>query len=71
MMCSWMFYPMAPKTTIMPRSTTLSDRLSGKDSMNFHCHAQMGGKDAWLFLAAGFVVEALVWGQFEPLLDSL
>ena len=22
-----------------------------------------GGKDAWLFLAAGFVVEALVWGQ--------
>ena len=21
-----------------------------------------GGKDAWLFLAAGFVVEALVWG---------
>ncbi len=23
------------------------------------------GKDAWLFLAAGFVVEALVWGQWE------
>jgi len=22
-----------------------------------------GGKQAWLFLAAGFVVEALVWGQ--------
>ncbi len=22
------------------------------------------GKAAWLFLAAGFVVEALVWGQF-------
>ena len=22
-----------------------------------------GGKDAWLFLAAGFVIEALVWGQ--------
>jgi hypothetical protein len=22
-----------------------------------------GGKDAWLFLAAAFVVEALVWGQ--------
>lgn len=21
-----------------------------------------GGKDAWLFLAAGFVVEAMVWG---------
>jgi hypothetical protein len=21
-----------------------------------------GGKEAWLFLAAGFVVEALVWG---------
>ncbi len=21
-----------------------------------------GGKDAWLFLAAGFVIEALVWG---------
>ena len=23
-----------------------------------------GGKDAWLFLAAGFVVEALVWGEY-------
>ncbi|GMG53401.1 unnamed protein product [Aspergillus oryzae var. brunneus] len=23
-----------------------------------------GGKDAWLFLAAGFVMEALVWGKF-------
>ena len=22
------------------------------------------GKDAWLFLAAGFVVEALVWGAY-------
>jgi hypothetical protein len=22
-----------------------------------------GGKDAWLFLAAGFVFEALVWGK--------
>jgi hypothetical protein len=22
-----------------------------------------GGKHAWMFLAAGFVVEALVWGQ--------
>ncbi len=22
-----------------------------------------GGKDAWLFLAAGFVIEALVWGM--------
>jgi hypothetical protein len=21
-----------------------------------------GGKEAWLFLAAGFIVEALVWG---------
>lgn len=24
-----------------------------------------GGKDAWLFLAACFIVEALVWGKFE------
>lgn len=23
-----------------------------------------GGKDAWLFLAACFIVEALVWGEF-------
>jgi hypothetical protein len=22
-----------------------------------------GGKDAWLFLAASFVIEALVWGE--------
>lgn len=26
-----------------------------------------GGKDAWLFLAAGFVIEALVWGKVSPL----
>lgn len=24
-----------------------------------------GGKDAWLFLAAGFVVEAMVWGELK------
>lgn len=24
------------------------------------------GKDAWLFLAAGFVVEAFVWGKEMP-----
>jgi hypothetical protein len=24
-----------------------------------------GGKAAWLFLAAGFVVDGLVWGQFK------
>lgn len=23
-----------------------------------------GGKDAWLFLAASFVIEALVWGEY-------
>ena len=28
-----------------------------------------GGKDAWLFLAAGFVVEALVWGKQCLFLD--
>lgn len=32
-----------------------------------HCPQQLppvdGGKDAWLFLAASFVVEALVWGK--------
>jgi hypothetical protein len=27
-----------------------------------------GGKAAWLFLAAGFVVEAFVWGQFKSFL---
>jgi hypothetical protein len=29
----------------------------------FSLPAADGGKDAWLFLAACFVVEALVWGQ--------
>lgn len=24
-----------------------------------------GGKDAWLFLAACFAIEALVWGMFQ------
>lgn len=28
-----------------------------------------GGKDAWLFLAACFMIEALVWGMRDP--DSL
>lgn len=26
-----------------------------------------GGKDAWLFLAACFVIEALIWGMPIPL----
>ena len=26
-----------------------------------------GGKDAWLFLAACFIVEALVWGKLKAL----
>lgn len=25
-----------------------------------------GGKDAWLFLASCFIVEALVWGKLTP-----
>ena len=25
-----------------------------------------GGKDAWLFLAAAFVIEIMVWGKFFP-----
>ncbi len=25
-----------------------------------------GGKDAWLFLAGCFTVEALVWGKYPP-----
>ncbi len=24
-----------------------------------------GGKEAWMFLAAGFIVEALIWGKFK------
>lgn len=24
-----------------------------------------GGKDAWLFVAAGFMVEMMVWGEYE------
>lgn len=42
------------------RSSLLADEL--------HNELQLppvdGGKDAWLFLAAGFVMEALVWGEF-------
>jgi hypothetical protein len=26
-----------------------------------------GGKDAWLFLAACFIIEALVWGMYPSL----
>jgi hypothetical protein len=26
-----------------------------------------GGKDAWLFLAAAFIVEVLVWGKASPI----
>jgi hypothetical protein len=29
-----------------------------------------GGKDAWLFLTAGFMVEALVWGQSKSFLSQ-
>ncbi len=30
-----------------------------------------GGKGAWLFLAAGFVVEALVWGRVKYSSNSI
>jgi MFS family permease len=29
-----------------------------------------GGKDAWSFLAAAFVIEVMVWGQFHPVLHT-
>lgn len=29
-----------------------------------------GGKDAWLFLAACFMIEALIWGKFQHLTQS-
>lgn len=48
-----------------PNSDTrhLGDRTSHHE---FSLPPADGGKAAWLFLAAGFVVEALVWGEFFP-----
>ena len=46
---------------------TLAEGTSGgTDMSNVHCGTQLppmdGGMNAWLFLAACFVMEALVWG---------
>ena len=42
-------------------------RLPGYEESHEHEHASLpkadGGKDAWLFLAGSFCIEALVWGE--------
>jgi hypothetical protein len=57
-----------------PRISAISSSIHDRHSLEQHpglSHPQQefslppadGGKDAWLFLAAAFVVEALVWGK--------
>ncbi|RDL35425.1 uncharacterized protein BP5553_07356 [Venustampulla echinocandica] len=45
-----------------PRDSQLHDFDSLNDRPEFSLPQADGGKDAWLFLAACFIVEALVWG---------
>jgi hypothetical protein len=41
------------------------EEVSGR--LEFSLPQADGGRDAWLFLAACFVVEALVWGEYYTL----
>jgi hypothetical protein len=41
------------------------DRQESQERTEFSLPQADGGKDAWLFLAACFVVEALVWGRYR------
>ena len=49
-------------------------RLSGYEESIEHEHASLpradGGKDAWLFLAGSFCIEALVWGECKLIVTS-
>jgi hypothetical protein len=45
---------------------TENQRLDEQHGPEFSLPQADGGKDAWLFLAACFIVEALVWGKFPP-----
>jgi hypothetical protein len=45
-----------------PHGTNPTEELP--DRLEFSLPQADGGKDAWLFLAACFVVEALVWGRY-------
>jgi hypothetical protein len=42
-----------------------TEEVSGR--LEFSLPQADGGRDAWLFLAACFVVEALVWGEYYTL----
>lgn len=49
-----------------PRGLQLDDLDNVNDTPEFSLPCADGGKDAWLFLAACFIVEALVWGELDP-----
>ena len=50
-----------PSTPNQP--TTEDDCVHGRPSQEFSLPPVDSGKDAWLFLAACFVMEALIWGE--------
>lgn len=53
----------------MASCSSSTSELKGEDTVQDHQYADFSlppvdrGKDAWLFLAAGFMVEALTWGK--------
>jgi hypothetical protein len=56
-----------PQHTATQEDLTRSSLLADSSSLDEQQHDLQlspvdGGKDAWLFLAASFMIEALVWG---------
>jgi hypothetical protein len=72
--------PLSPPMPKSDPNTTGSDTNSRGDGADLSIHLSrqefslppVGGcKGAWLFLAACFAVEALVWGMYNPLAANL
>jgi hypothetical protein len=60
----------APANTAVGDTTGPDNNVSNPTQHEFSLPTTDSGKDAWLFLAACWAVEALVWGRCSPLFFS-
>ena len=50
-------------TTVVEEPSQQNEPQSEEERQEFSLPPVDGGKDAWLFLAAAWAIEALVWGK--------
>lgn len=56
--------PSSPESRVEDGSAAMGIEMPGLPRVD-------GGKDAWLFLAASFMIEALVWGMETAIAQPL